>query len=419
MMRVILNTQRMARAVKPMLKLAVLGGIFAPMLSHAACNTLFEATVVSGGVSQQICRESLDSLYENAIRDPEAYFPAYTANSALTSNIRWMGVAASTTYPENSTSLVFVVPELGINQTFNGATRRESAILMRKYLEDNPDILSRLQRRQAATSPFSPITGAGGVMPRAIMNDFSASFADTPTRIASAQGNASQGSQSVLGAGVLLSTHSVLDAKVNSVSIPLSYTVRNDIDPRRQALIRGGIGLVDTAGSRSYQARLSGGYRFPMSDEWVLTPMAGLSFAGSKDAAYAVGVGNASLASTYTWEFDGFDLTMGNMLGYYQTFKLPVSKKIADPKIHVTAFVNGFFLSQPITIGGSKMSVEYGFSDARLGGTELYQNNSQELTISLGTNKNALSSRSYLRGTLAFQRAKDSKGITLGVNYWF
>jgi hypothetical protein len=54
-----------------------------------------------------------------------------------------------------------------------------------------------------------------------------------------------------------------------------------------------------------------------------------------------------------------------------------------------------------------------------LGGTELYQNNSQELTISLGTNKNALSSRSYLRGTLAFQRAKDSKGITLGVNYWF
>jgi hypothetical protein len=65
------------------------------------------------------------------------------------------------------------------------------------------------------------------------------------------------------------------------------------------------------------------------------------------------------------------------------------------------------------------MSVEYGLSDTRLGGTELYQNNSQEITISLGTNKNALSARSYLRGTLAFQRAKDSKGVSLGVNYWF
>jgi hypothetical protein len=155
-----------------------------------------------------------------------------------------------------------------------------------------------------------------------------------------------------------------------------------------------------------------------MSDEWVLTPMAGLSFAGSRDLGFAVGVVNASLASTYTWEFDGFELTMGNMLGYYQTFKPPV-KYAADPKIRIGALVNGFFLSQPVVLGGNKMSVEYGLSDTRLGGTDLYQNNSQEVTISLGTNKNALSARSYLRATLAFQRAKDSKGVSLGVNYWF
>lgn len=397
---------------------ALVLGAFSSTLTHAACSTLFEATIVSGGTSQQICRETLESLYENAIRDPGDYFPGYTSNSALSSNIVWMGVAATTTYAENSTALVFIVPELGINVTFNGATRRDSAILMRKYLRENADLLGQLQRKQAAISPLSPITGSGGVMPRAIMNDFNAGFTDSPTRIASTQGAASQGSTSVLGVGVLLSTQSVLDAKINSISIPLSYTVRNDIDPRRQALIRGGIGIVDSAGSRSYQGRLSGGYRFPMSDEWVLTPMAGFSFAASKDTAFAVGIGNASVASTYTWEFDGFDVTMGNMLGYYQTFKLPV-KLATDPKIRVTALVNGLFLSQPVSLGGSKMSVEYGFSDSRLGGTALYQNNSQELTISLGTNKSALSSRSFLRATLGIQRAKDSKGVNLGLNYWF
>ena len=128
---------------------------------------------------------------------------------------------------------------------------------------------------------------------------------------------------------------------------------------------------------------------------------------------------HGSLASTYTWEFDSFDLTMGNMLGYYQTFNPPGLKYSLDPKIRTTAIVNGLFLSQPVSFGGSKMSIEYGVSDSRLSGTSLYQNNFQEVTISLGTNKNALSARSFLRGTLALQRAKDSKGVSLNVNYWF
>jgi hypothetical protein len=101
--------------------------------------------------------------------------------------------------------------------------------LLRNYLRDNPDILGRLQRRQAEVSPYSPITGAGGVLPRAILNDFSASFGDSPTRIATSQSNASQGSQSVLGVGVLLSSQSVLDAKVNTIAVPLSYTVSRAI----------------------------------------------------------------------------------------------------------------------------------------------------------------------------------------------
>ncbi len=392
-------------------------GALTPCAASAACNTLFEATVTTGGVTQQICRDTIESLYEN-IKDPATLFPGYNQNSLVVSNVRYLGVDVNLTYAQNSQTLNLVIPELGINQPFTGATRRDSAILLRKYLEDNPDLLSRLQKRQAELSPLSPITGVGGVLPRAILNDFSASFGDTPTRIATSQGTASQGSQSVLGAGVLLSSQSVLGAKVNTLAIPLSYTVRNDIDPRRQAMLRGGLAVVDTAGSRSYQGRVSAGYRFPMSDQWVLTPMAGLSAAGSRDAAFAVGVLNGSLASTYTWEFESFDVTMGNMVGYYQTFKLPV-KYTADPKIRIAALVNGVFVSQPVSFGGSKMSFEYGFSDTRLGGTELYQNNSQELTISLGTNKNALSARSFFRATLAFQKAKDSKGASLGLNYWF
>ncbi len=400
-----------------LLAAALCSSIFS-LSTYAACSTVFQAVITVGaGAPQEICRDSIESIYTDAIRDAGTSFPG-AATATLTSNLRLYGVDANINFSQNSNVLNFSIPELGVNQSFNGATRADSAILLRQYLENNPDIFASLQRRQAAVSPLSPITGTSGVLPRAIISDFNSSFSDTPTRIATSQSTASQGSQSVLGAGVLVSIHDVNNSKVKTLSIPLSYTVRNDIDPRRQALIRGGLGIVDTAGSRSYQGRLSAGYRFPMSDEWVLTPMGGFSFAASKDAAFAIGVGNASLASTYTWEFESFDLTMGNMLGYYQTFKLPV-KFSSDPKIRIAALVNGIFLSQPINIADSKMAIEYGFSDSRLGGTEVYQNNSQELTVSLGTNKSALSSRSFFRATLAAQRAKDSKGVSLGLNYWF
>lgn len=391
----------------------------APTLAQAACNTLFEATITAVGSTQQVCSNTLENFYEAAVRDVGDRFAGYTQTSAVSTNSRLLGVTTLLDYASGSTMLTLRVPDIGLNQSFTGIDRAESAVLLRNYLRDNPQLYGDLQRRQAAVSPLSPIAGTGGVMGQAIMADFSSSFTESATRIASSQGNASQGAQSVLGAAVLLSSHSVGDATVRSVSVPVSYTVRNDIDPRRQALVRAGFGVLDSAGAKSYQARLSAGYRFPMSDAWVLTPMLGVSLAASADAAFFVGVVHGSLASTYTWEFDSFDLTMGNMLGYYQTFNPPGLKYALDPKIHTTAIVNGLFLSQPVSFGGSKMSIEYGLSDSRLSGTSLYQNNSQEVTISLGTNKNALSARSFLRGTLALHRAKDSKGVSFNVNYWF
>ncbi len=390
-----------------------------PLLAQAACDTIFEANVTTAGTTQQFCRETFESFYQNTIRDVGTLFPGYTETSALSSNTRILGVDTSINYAAGSRTLTLQIPDIGLNESFTGNTRRDSAILLRNFLRDNPNILGNLQRRQAAVSPLSPIAGTGGVMGQAIFADFSSSFTDSATRIASSQNNASQGAQSVIGAGVLLSSHKVGNSTVRSATIPLSYTVRNDIDPRRQALVRAGFGMLDSAGSKSYQGRLSAGYRFPMSDSWVLTPILGASLAGSKDAAFFVGVFNGSIASTYTWEFDNFDVTMGNMLGYYQTFKPPGDKFTTDPKIRNTALMNGLLLSQPVNFGGSKMSIEYGISDTRLTGTALYQKSAQEFTLSLGTNKNALSARSFLRGTLALQRAKDSKGVSLGVNYWF
>ena len=382
------------------------------------CGRFFGAYVTSGGGSAQVCVNNVQDLYETGIRDAGLLFPNYTSTSALRSDVSFGGVKAVMNFAEGSNALTMYIPDLDESRTFNGATRADSAKLFRDYLRNNADLLGRIHKRQAAISPLSPITGTGGALRNAIGADFDAGFGETATQIVGSQGG-STGAQNLIGLGVVVSQHKVAGETVRNVSMPLSYTVRNDIDPRRQALVRAGVGVLDTAGTRSYQARIAGGYRFPMSDEWALTPMAGFSAAGSEDAAFYVGVASASVTSTYTWELGGFDLTMGNMVGGYQTVKLGGRAFATDPNIRNVAFKNGLVLSQPVTIGGQRLSAEYGFADTRMTGTELYQKSAQELTFSLGTNRNALSARSFFRATLAFQRARDSKGVTLSVNYWF
>lgn len=385
----------------------------------ASCGTLFGAVVTSPLQAVQVCSSSLQGLYEVGVRDIGASLSSYVGDEAISTAARLNGLGATASYAKGETSLVFDIPELGIHETFVGATRVGSAKQLHDWLKHNSDLRGQMVKYQASHSPINPITGPGGVLTNAVAMDFGASFDEVATRIATSQASAQAGVGSLIGIGMLLSRHDVAGLTVQTLSIPLSYTVRNDIDPRRQALLRGGLGVVDSAGSKSYSGRVAAGYRFPMSDEWTLTPMAGVSLSGSDANAYYTAVASGSLASTYVLEQDGFDLTIGNMVGYYHSFKPPGSSEGVDAGVRQFALRNGLLVSQPVTLGGRKMSVEYGLSDTRFVGNNLYQKSAQDLTISLGTNKSAFSSRSFFRATLALQRARDTRGVAINVNYWF
>lgn len=384
-----------------------------------SCGTLFGAVVSSPAQSVQVCATSLQGLYEAGVKDVGASLSSYVGDEAISTAARLNGLPATASFAEGEAKLVFDIPELGIHQTFVGATRVGSAQLLHDWLKNNPDLRGQIVKYQSSHSPINPITGPGGVLSNAVATDFGASFDEVATRIATSQASAQAGVGSLIGVGMLLSRHDVAGLTVKTLSIPLSYTVRNDIDPRRQALLRGGLGVVDSAGSKSYSGRVAAGYRFPMSDEWTLTPMAGVSLSGSDASAFYTGVASGSLASTYVIERDGFDLTIGNMAGYYYSFKPPGSSSGVDAGVRQFALRNGLLISQPVTLGDRKMSVEYGLSDTRFVGHNLYQKSAQDLTISLGTNKSAFSARSFFRATLALQRARDTHGVAINVNYWF
>jgi hypothetical protein len=398
-------------------------GLFAamtPFSVHAqVCNNLYSATVTTAGNTGQVCVSSLKSLYETAIRDLEGRFPNYTGTEQVLTNASLNGVPASLSFATGSPILQLAIPLLNISETFAGATREASARLLHDWLKNQESARSALYRYQAQNVANNPFSSPGGILWTTVANDFDSSLGEAATYSAANQANSAGSNASLIGVGVVLARHTVGGQGVTSLGVPLSYTVRNDIDPRRQAMLRGGIGVVDRAGTQSYSGRVSGAYRFPLSDQWALTPSFGVAMAGSNDAAYAVGVIHTSVTSTYLLEGNGFDVVFGNMLGYYKTVKPPFGQFAVNPNLSETALRNGVLVSQPVTISGKKMSVEYTASDTRYFGTSIYQRNSQELGISLGTNKSAYTSRSFFRANLAYQRAKDTHGVMLTVNYWF
>lgn len=316
--------------------------------------------------------------------------------------------------------LDLAIPALGVNQTFAGTDRDASKHLLGDYLKKS-NIIGRIMKYQAEHTPNSPLTGAGGLLPNMAAGDFNQNFTDTATNIAGPAAEARQqnASGNLIGVGLSYSTLEARNRDTDSITIPLSYTFRNDLDPRRQLVISMPITQTDTNGAKSYQGGLGAAYRIPMNDSWTLTPGAKVSAVGSVDLATVAGMYAVSLTSTYIWTFPSFDVAMGNMLSYNQTMKFKSGDYAFDPDIQTTVLRNGVMLSQPVTMFGKKMSVEYSLIDTRYTGADLYADNTQEIGITLGTNKRAYSSRSFFRAGLSYLQGKDTKGFTLNLGYWF
>ena len=156
-----------------------------------------------------------------------------------------------------------------------------------------------------------------------------------------------------------------------------------------------------------------------MNDRWTVTPGGRYSATVSKDQASIGGLLSGSLASTYVFERDSFDVTVGNMIGYYATQKFKSGDYSFDPGIRNTVLRNGVMLTQPVMAFGQAMSAEYSFVDTRYLGTKVFMDNTQEIGVTLGTSKRASSARSYLRAGLSYTHGPGINGFSVKLGYWF
>ena len=408
--------------------LAVLGatafGSSAMACSYIPPGTYALSATVSSGPCISTSANTVDAFFNTINTNGlQALTGTYTGTQDISIFARFNSLDITLGYNVGP-QLQLLIPGLGVFETFNGLTRDASEDQFEDYIKKS-GILGRILSYQAANSPTSPITGVGGLLPNAVASDFNQNFMDSATNIAApasaATAAVSGGSTTnLIGVALQYGSYSALDSRTKVTSIPLSYTIRNDIDPRRQLTFSVPLTQVDVDGAKAYVVGFGVAYRVPMNDNWTLTPAGKISGVGSSDLATAAGMYTGSITSTYIWDMNTYNIAMGNMLSYNRTAKIQSGEYSANPDITSTVLRNGVMLSQPANWNGQKLSVEYSLVDTRyLGGTKLYIDNTQEIGITVGTNKNAFSARSFIRGGLTYMRGKDTKGFTANIGYWF
>lgn len=377
--------------------------------------TVTGATTETKTFSFKRAEDAIDAAKGSSL---QSRFSNYTGveTAALDLNFRGLGMEVGF-YTPHDTTMVFSVTSLGIHHSFAGATRDESQEMYSDFMKKNGgDILDQIYKKLAEVSPGDPIAGnPNSLMGRMVASDFNTAFNDVGSNIGSTVNGKAEG---LVGIGAQFSSLRQNGVSNNSLTIPLSYTVRNDIDPRRQFIINVPVNYTDVEGSKGASIGIGGAYRKPMNDNWTLTPALNYGVAISRDQAAVGHAVSASLTSTYVFRNAGYDVVIGNMIGLFRTLKLSAEDYSYNPKISNTLFRNGVMLSQPVTLMGKKMAIEYSLIDTRFTGTELYNMRYDEISVTLGTNK-ASSARSFMRAGLTYLFAPGTKGVTLNLGYWF
>ncbi|PJB02745.1 MAG: hypothetical protein CO126_10375, partial [Hydrogenophilales bacterium CG_4_9_14_3_um_filter_63_34] len=207
------------------------------------------------------------------------------------------------------------------------------------------------------------------------------------------------------------------DTDVSNLTVPLSYSIRNDLDPRRQLLLRMPISIVDVDGAKAYHLGFGASYRFPMSQYWTLAPSINYAFTAATDLGSTAQMAATGLTSTYYWRKPGYDVGIGNMLSFATTLPFSYGGYDYDPHISNTVLRNGVMWSRPTLVSGRKMYFETSLIDTRFFGSKLYADNYQELRFSLGTARSAKAT-SVFRAGLALRHMKSDNGFNVEFGYW-
>ncbi|WP_133164346.1 hypothetical protein [Solimonas fluminis] len=439
-------------------------GVLAGVLfsGTAAAADPFELDLTVGQDNKQFGFDNVDDAAEALDRDNLLReFPQYTETTTVLTQINFRGLNASLDFPQADTTLVFEIEGVeltpGSNSvSFQGQTRDDSIEQLKDFLKKNKFALKNLQTRSAQATPIDPLAGnPGSLMNQRMRGDFDRGFTHRVSQIwgcgcsafdfsqpqpimvaaaddmqgifaeARARAAALRGENEV---GIGLAGQSLRGTAANGtkyrstqLQLPFSYTVKFDSDPRRKLSFELPLSYTDSEGAASYSAGFSVAYTHPVSDNWSLTPAAGIGATGSEDLGAGGGLASYSLTSSYTHRLGDWALSMGNSIGRYESVGIKIGDIEAEYDVQNTVFTNGLLVTGPTSLIARGIVMEYSFTDTRLTGTDLFSNRYDEVGIGLGFIKtdSGVITRYFKTGLSYLWGENDIKGVRLALNLRF
>jgi hypothetical protein len=223
----------------------------------------------------------------------------------------------------------------------------------------------------------------------------------------------------LFGFGLNMGRYNVDGEEASSISLPLSYIIRSDANPRRQFSISLPLSYTQVGSSKGYGLGLNLAYRLPVTKQWALTPGVGAGATGSIDLGSVGAVRSLSLASAYVIPLGQNDLSIGNMVGQYKSMKVTVGDFSYDPKVSNVAFRNGLTFSQRVDLFGAGRRIEYSFADTRFTGTELFIEQTQELSVVLASSGSSINGNKFWRFGGKYLYSDKFKSYMFTMGSWF
>ena len=392
----------------------------------------FEAEFfVEGSPSETFGFDNVEQLFDSIDPDEFAaqlgYDCAGNACESVGTVINYRGLLINMNFAHDSDLLVFSIPGLDEQVTFAGAggtveAGRSHAIeQLKAYLKANEDgLLKRLLTLLAQTTPYDSLAGnPSSLMTQKMFGDFANGFthkvsqiwacgssafnfySDQPIQVAvvggvsdifaEAQARAAQlRAQNEIGIGAMVSATQApnpltgADLTTNTVTVPLSYTVKFDQDPGRKLRLDLPLSYSELEGAVAYAAGFGLAYTHPVRDDWTVTPAVGVGATGSEDLGAGGGVGSVSVTSAHTWRLGEFALSMGNSVGQYESLDIELGDYQAGADISNTVFSNGLLVSGPNSLIANSLVLEYSVVDTRITGDQVYSDFYDEFGVAVG-----------------------------------
>lgn len=361
-------------SIRTMLASAILGlGIFGSGGKASAADPFSVTLTVEGQTGSRgftRIQDAYDSLDTAGL---QSIVGGYTDISAANVALNLRGVPATGIFATNSPALRVLVPGVGIDVTFNGATRDESQQLFADWLRgQGSSQVNEVLRYAAATTSIDPVAGN----PNAAMNQFVA--ADFGRALEASV----DGGQAGFGMAARFGSFTAAGYNSRSLSVPLNQTfVLSENDTIELDLP---LTWTNTEGAQSYGGNLGMLYRRKVFDWWTLQPSFRVGGVGSIDLGGGSGVYSAALNSTIQFPVtDEIRMTIANGVTYVSTFPVSIGSYSVNYDMQNTVFRNGIVLTGDfgIRLADRALLLSAFAVDTRFTGDAVYIENYQEFGV--------------------------------------